>query len=364
MDVLGQPFELGQGSYTTYPHCNGFADGGRLLVYTRICSQCIELRGLELGTGKIFTIEEIPFQGQTPPLLWFDVALEAPLLAAAFDNKVWLLNLVKPSGWRCLYEVAPPNKLHGLVSIKADGSRIVCGVTQTDSYAAVEVDTGTGEHRQLFSQSWLANHFHYCPYDEAWVGFSHEGRTEEVSDRCWAWHAGKAPQGIPVFDQHSEQDGKPLCIGHERWCFHGLSAYAVAYAVSPAGKRGLYEVYADRKPGCLLWESDVVWHCNMDRTGRFAVIDTSGPWADAEMSEADFITYRDQHVKADMDKTTIESDIVLLDLKKRKSLLLATARRSQHPYHPHPAISLDGKWVAWTDLSRGACLLPVSFDDC
>lgn len=363
MKLLGERLELGPGSYVTYPHSNGFVPGGREMVYVQPREGQIELCVLQLESGKRFHLQTVESGDGVPPLFWFDVAYRAPVLAAVFHNRVWSLRLGEKADWQCVYTPSGTGRLHGLVSLRADGSCVLCGETREGAYVAVEIDLRTSKARDLFSHSWLANHFHYVPHDETWIGFSHEGPTEDIPDRCWAWHAEHVPGGKPVFDQRSEREGIRLCVGHERWCFHDLSAFVIAYAVSPAGKRGLYEVFADGRPATLRWDSDVFWHCSMDRTGRFAAIDTSGRWSENGLSEAEYIACRDRHVQADKDKIPNDSDVVLLDLERRESLHLARVRRSQHPYHPHPTISPDGQWVAWTDMDRGACVMRVCLDE-
>src|SRR5690606_32265950 len=135
----------------------------------------------------------------------------------------------------------------------SDGRKVLLREKRGHRNHALELDIASGTLRELFVKDWYANHFHYCPHDESWVGFSHEGKTELIPDRCWVWHAEHAPEGRVVFDQASDAPGTRLCVGHERWCFHDVSAYAIAFAVSPAGKRGLYEVFGDGRPAQLRW---------------------------------------------------------------------------------------------------------------
>ncbi|RRK00576.1 hypothetical protein Ga0100230_022330 [Opitutaceae bacterium TAV3] len=129
-------------------------------------------------------------------------------------------------------------------------------------------------------------------------------------DRCWAWHARHAPEGRCVFDQHAaaEKPALPLNAGHERWSYHDTSAYVIAYAVSPGGKRGLWEIFAapdptQTRPPRLLRESNTAWHCNMDTTGRIAVIDTSAPWDSDPATGAAYDNGVAAHLQADRDRT-------------------------------------------------------------
>jgi hypothetical protein len=236
---------------------------------------------------------------------------------------------------------------------------------QNGSNRALEVDLATGGVKKLFTIDWDANHFHYCPHDENWVAFSHDGATEVTPDRCWVWHAEHAPRGRLAFDQASEQDGVRLCVGHDRWCFHDVSAYAVAYAVSPAGKRGLYEVFGDGRLAQLRWHSDVLWHCTMDTSGRFVAADTTGPFRQEPFSDAEYQRHTDNWRRHDSVKKPMTVDVVVLDLQRQRSLHVAEAWTEKHPYHPHPAISPDGRWVAWNDWNlerRGIWLAEITPD--
>jgi hypothetical protein len=156
-----------------------------------------------------------------------------------------------------------------------------------------------------------------------------------------------------------------LCVGHERWGFHDVSAYVPAYAVSPAGKRGLYEIFGDERPAKLLWENDVLWHCGMELSGRYVAVDTTGRFCEDKLTEEEFREYRDRHLQTDRVKGENDSDVALIDLQTRRALHVATVRRSQHPYHPHPAISPNRNWMIWNDAareSRGAWLAAVSLE--
>lgn len=353
MKILSRAF-LGENTYITYPHCNAFAAGGRILVYMRLHQGLLELRSYDLDARTHTHLQTLGAASELGRIAWYDVALRAPKVAAVFQNKLWLLDLENPSGWTCAYEPLPAVQLDGLCSITADGNRILCGEIHPESRRALEIDLTTGGVRELFTKTWHSNHFHYCPHDESWVAFSHEGPAESSPDRCWVWHAQYAPQGRVAFDQASEKPGVRLCVGHERWGFHDVSAYVPAYAVSPEGKRGLYEIFGDGRPARLIWENDVLWHCNMDQSGRFVVVDTTGPFGEYKLDEKEFAGHLARHLQTDREKSQNTSDVALLDLKTRKSLCVATVIRTQHPYHPHPALNSQANCIAWNDASESA----------
>lgn len=358
MKITSRSF-LGENSYITYPHTNAFAWDGEALVYAQKQDNIVHLQSLELSSGKKTTLQQI----EGTPLGWYDVALRAPRIAAVFNNRAWLLDLQNPQDWSCVYTPEPGVRLDGLCSLSADGTRLVCSERRDEQYVGLEIDLKQDSVRELFSKNWFANHFHYCPHDESWVAFSHEGPAESMPDRCWVWHAEKAPEGRVAFDQASAEPGLLLCVGHERWAFHDTSAYVVAYAVSPVGKRGLYEIFADGRPARLLWENDVLWHCNMDLSGRFVAVDTTGPLSKEKLSDQEYQFYRDRHVETDLKRGSNTSDVGIIDLQTGEILPVATVRRSQHPYHPHPAISPDGRWIIWNDCAtenQGAWVASLS----
>lgn len=317
------------------------------MIYAKIDRE-VQLYSLDLLT---LNSDFLLSTGPVSQSLYFDVALGCERLAAVFNNAAWIADIGGTPKWERVYTPPRGCQLQDLPSITMNGLKLLIGESDLESHSAIEIDLRTGESEVLFRKRWHANHFHYCPFDEAWIGFSHEGPTETTPDRCWVWHAEKAPEGKVVFDQTSSLTGVPLCVGHERWAFHDVSAYVIAYAVSPGGKRGLYEAFADSRQARLIWESDVAWHVDMDLTGRFAVLDTSGSWFAQGAKEID--KAREEHLLADKLRTANRSDIVLLDLQEKRSLYIATVERTRHPWHPHPALSLNNDFVVFNDYSNG-----------
>jgi hypothetical protein len=288
-----------------------------------------------------------------------DVARRRDRLAMPLKARGCLrvMDLDRPGIWVHEHHVRNEATLDDLCSISADGNRLLYGEIWEDHRSAMELDLTTGRVRELFSKNWKADHIHYCPHDENWVVFCH-GISAETPDRCWVWHEQQAPAGKVVFDQASAVPGRPLLVGHECWTHHDNSAYAI----SPGELRGLYEVFADGRPARCLWESDVLWHCNMDPTGRYAVVDTTGPFTNRKLSREEFERYVKRHLDTGCAGGETSSDVVLLDLQTRQSLVLATPWRTRHSYHPHPAISPDAQWIAWNDSRpAGAWLARVEY---
>lgn len=361
MRVLSRSF-LGEGSFTTYPHMNAYGDGGRTLAYKRVHDGVQRLYLRELATGRETVLLEL---GENHRGCWEIAWRSSDRMALISNNRAHIMDLARPGDLNEVYRPSNGALVDGLCSLSGDGQKLLLREHHNGVHRALEVDLTSGRVKELFTHDWHANHFHYCPYDERWIAFSHEGPTEQIPDRCWVWHAEHAPKGRVAFDQASEQSGIRLCVGHERWCFHDASGYAIAYAVSPAGKRGLYEIYGDGRPAQLRWHSDVLWHCTMDATGRFVAADTTGPFRQEPFSDADYQRHTDNWRSTDSIKKPTVVDVVVLDLQRQQSLHLAEAWTATHPYHPHPAISPDGRWVTWNDWDpqrRGIWVAELSLD--
>ncbi len=357
MKILQRHF-LGDRTSFTYPHCNGFLPGGAGVVYRQdVAPNRSVLHCLDLRTFATRALPEIPSldPARAPGLAW-DVALQTTRIGAISHKVAWVLDDIDAPAWRQVYASPEGVRHQDLPSLTPDGARFLTGENRPDgTFAAIEIDLATDRARTLFTKTWFANHFHYSPHDPSWIGFAHEGRCETTLDRCWAWHAEHAPEGRCVMDQCAVADDPrlPLNVGHERWAFHDTSAYVIAYAMSPGGKRGLWEIFADGRAPRLLRESNTVWHCNMDASGRIAVVDTSAPWDPVPATGEEFYRGRAAHLHADAEKLSYMSDVVLLDLKTGEDLHVARTTRTRHPYHPHPALSPDGRWLIYNDITPG-----------
>jgi len=323
------------GFYLTYPHNNGFCKDGRTMVLGRMEGTRASLWKVSPDSKEDIRICEFDVSNKVEKLLWFDVARETNRLVVATHDSVWMYDLEKQGSGECIYRETSPARMLELPAIKSDGSEAVIGLRFSDHYAALSIDLNTGKNRILFEKPWYANHFHFCPYDEAWMGFCHEGRCEETSDRVWGWHPVHAPEGRCLFDQNWGNPARELNVGHERWCFHAPAALAVAYGASPGEPRGTYEVYADGKPPRLVSRGNRHLHVNASLSGRWAVVDTSGPhdiigkgWENAEGI----------------------SDLLLVDMVSGEQLWLARSRIESHPSHPHPVFSPDEKSIFFNEF--------------
>tara|TARA_B100000683_G_scaffold260054_1_gene284458 strand:+ start:381 stop:1493 length:1113 start_codon:yes stop_codon:yes gene_type:complete len=338
--------------YQTYPHSNGFTVDGREMVIVQMMPDHtslwmlpidrLDIQPQTISPGRRIASFDLPqpVSDKPPITVWPDIALHKNVLTLAVQDTVWLLDLTEsPVRPQILY-VAPKGwKLTDLTSLKPDGSAVCFGVRAEEAgiYQGLEVDTATGHVTTVIQTNWYVNHFHYCPHDPDWLGYCHEGPTEQIPDRMHAMHPTHLPKGQCIFDQQSDEPGKLLCVGHERWCYHEAAAITIAYGVSPAGPRGLYHInpHADQ-PARLISEGDRDWHCNVTRDGKHMVVDTTGP-----SDEPGSGWHNAKGV----------SDVLHVNPQTGYRTLLARTRHRMQPWHPHPTFSPDGRWVFFNDYN-------------
>ena len=334
--------------YQTYPHANGFADGGRSLVLGRVEGKMTSLWKVPLDGGAAVKVCEFDTTAEAEPLLWFDVALTANRLFTVAQGALWSFDLNLPSSAGEMICRPPLAISYGLCSVTADGARVVLPLRDGEFFVAYEIDTATGRGRELFRKDWWVGHLHYCPHDESWIGFCHEGKCEVTADRVWGWHQTLAPEGRCLFDQRWEDAERRLFTGHERWCFHQTGALTVAYGVSDGKPRGVYEVTPGNPAGRLVSEGDRHLHVSPSHCGRWAVIDTCGP--------------HDMPGRGWENAGTV-SDIILLDMADGRQQWLTRSRLSSHPWHVHPVFSPDGKSVFFNEAAaqgRGGRVMRIA----
>ncbi len=324
--------EFSEGYYLTYPHSNGFWDSGRRMIVGQKLETIIALWEMDLSGGSRRKVVVKPYEPDDPVVLWFDVALEAGILVHFADGAVQTVDLHGADGSTMLSRGASTASMElVMVSITPDANQVLFSCGKPEQREAWLIDTLSGEASQILSKSWCANHFHFSPFNAEWIGFCHEGPTETIPDRVWAWHAHKAPQGRRLFDNGA----RGLCVGHERWAFHNESVIAVAYGLSPSGPRGLYQLFTDGTEAKLLSEGQRDWHVDISRDGRWAVVDTTGPF-DAP--------------GRGWEGANGVSDIILIDVTTGvRTPLARTHYHASHPCHPHPIFTPDGRWILFND---------------
>lgn len=315
--------------YFTYPHQNGFYDGGRRIVLGQLEDGAVSLWGYDLRQDTRERLARLPL-GNGFRMVWYDIT-EAGMLAAMADNSIWLLDLRCPGAApRRLYTPPAGQKLHDLVSLHPDGRSVVgvyyplAGPT-TGPSTVVRVRLGDGRAEALFAESWFVNHLQHSKCDPELLGLCHEGAFN-VPDRIWAHNPRWGTPTRQLWDQRSAEGGV-LAVGHERWCFTEQAALAVAYPQSRCGPRGLYKVSLTGG-ATLVSESNTYWHCNISRDDRWAVVDTFPGYCAAAG----------------------ESCIVLLDMAGEQApRTLATVRAVAHPAHPHPHFTPSADALVFND---------------
>lgn len=338
-------------TWFTYPHCNGFTADGSALVLGRFDRTDTVLLRHDLATGREDELARFPSSGAEPVVRWYDISLRSDRLATFVEDRVLVIDLDGDVRLREVHRAGTEWVLHrsDIPSIRADGKRLLSRETRADGSPhgrtrVRELDLDSGRIADLFAHDWHCNHGHYCPADEAWVGYSHEGLTHTIPDRMWGWHRIQAPRGRCIFDQASDTPGVPLCVGHDRWMFHRPGAITVAYGVSPHGPRGIWEVPVDGQPPRLVSAGERDFHVNIDRAGVRAVLDTTGSLDCPGRG---------------WDHSDDRSDILLVDMASGERSWLARTneagrrfpQRMRHPFHAHPAFSPDGRTVAFNDYT-------------
>jgi hypothetical protein len=332
----------GERRYHAYPHCNGFADAGRSIVlgefderFSSVSLWKVDLSGKGQQRICTFPIHAPPANPSTAQV-WFDVALQANVMAVIVDDAVWTFDLAAMNGGKIVYRAAEGEIFNPLPSLREDGARLLVPYTRGEFRGVREVDLGSGQVKRLFEMPWCANHFHYSPHSPDWIAFCHEGDARVIRDRMWAWHPTLVPQGHCIFQQNLD-GGRSLMVGHERACFHRPSILTVAFGAEGV-PCGLYELDLDAGKSRLVSPGNRDWHCDVSRDGRSAVVDTTGP------HDREGYGWENQGGGN-------RSDILLVYMKTGRREPLATSHQAIHPWHPHPAFSPDGRRIVFGEFS-------------
>ena len=320
----------------TYPHNNSFADAGESMVLGWRSDREVGLVKCD-ADGKRRELCRFEREPQLEKLLWSDTALDANITVTIANNQIWTFDHRKDSKPCLVFKAPATHRLHSLPAIRADGQKIICSIHGDGHHSALLLDLTTGERRVLFKKTWFANHFHFCPHDPEWIGFSHEGNCAEIMDRVWGWHPKEAPEGKCFFEQWASFPDRVLYVGHERWSFHDRSVLIVAYGDGPGRPRGIYEAFVDGRPQRLIGEADRDFHLDVSRDGRWIAIDTTGA--------------HDAPGKG-WDNAWPITDILVMDRATGERRFVARSRLDKHPSHAHPIFSVDGGHVYFNEASE------------
>lgn len=349
-------------AYLAYPHANGFADGGESIVVGNNGGKLWSLRKISLSSGAEELLCEISAADLPEEALWFDISLDANLLVFAARAGFYLIDLNSPGEPRHIWEPQTAKPMLATASISETGDRIVFLDYSGGCHELVIVGTGDGDEWKriplppspvpvespIFNPlAW--NHQQISPFDPNWVGFCNNALTHRIPDRLWGWHPHNAPEGRCFLDHRLGSTECRMFTGHERWCFHDLSAVTCAYMTSPDKQlSGLWEVFMDGRPPKQILHHGRIFHCNISRDGQWVVADTFGPH---DGSAIDCETWEED-----------VSDILLVDRETGETASVARAhigpRRPNpphfpiHPHHCHPNFHPDGQSIFFNDFDH------------
>jgi len=333
-------------AYFAYPHSNGFLTGSTFVVALR-----------QPGTqkGGCWDLDFISFDPVTrtekqlahvPGVrMYYSIANNGQMLVT--DAKgARLIDLNQGGASKVIYEAPSPWAPGDVSDLSPDGGAAVFPLWKSppNSSQIVYCDIAKGSNRVLLDKPWAMNHPHFSPFDPKWTAFCHEGAP--VSDRIWAWNKTAAAEGRMLFNQVTPQG--VLNVGHERARFDKEGEIFVAYrSAKTAGLAGLYEVGFD-KTSRQVSASETYLHCNISHDGRWAVVD-SQPVGDPK--NPDSVAWGD--VTPPRPQLPRRSDVIAINMKTgARQFLYAGRMAPRHPWHVHPHISPDGRWVVFNDYEQ------------
>ena len=330
--VAGQRWVGPEGTYFAYPHNNGFLPDAQRPVIARRDGQAVAYSEWDFRTGALRLIARTAQRN-----MYYDIAERTGRLFFADSGRQ--VASVDARGGAAAMEAAPlgPSQVvEGLLSVNRAGDKVLYAVDTLDAGRAqatrfFELDVATGTSAPVFGMPFFADHQQYCPHDERWIGFAHEGNISTTLDRVWGLHRVAGAQPRRLWDETAAQG--TLIVGHERWAFHRAGALVVAFPASTGRPRGLYFVDAAAGRAELVSASDYDWHCNLSRDGRWAVVDTTV--SHGAMREPD---------------GRVISDVVLVDMRRGRRYWVARSHAAaHHPWHPHPHFTPDGQYIIYND---------------
>jgi hypothetical protein len=324
--------DTSQNRYYTYPHKNGFWDGGRRLVLgQRDATGTVTLVDRELAGSGERHVGTLPLvRGATQ--LWYDVAEPTGTLTVAAGDQVWMCDLTASSpSLVSIYRPPTGYRLNNMACIHPQGMGAYTSylsATATDVYATthsmVNIRFSTREVTPRVTQPWYVNHYHVAPGDPTLIAYAKQ-LASEPPDRIWAYRGSRTPPTWNVWDQRG-LDGQPVLVTHERWTFHDSSFLVVAFG-GASTTRGLLQV-TSAGVARLVRGSSTYWHCNISRDGRRAVVDTTPSGG--------------------------TSSLVVIDMATGAATTVLTGiGTASHPGHPHPHVTPDGTGVVFTAAESG-----------
>lgn len=337
-------------SWIAYPHSRGFltGSGGTRVLLGQNPGKSLQVVSQNLDESGHQVLFQCPVTDGYRGHLWWDAQEAGPrgawlLVTAA--NALHLVPVDRPSEVAVVYRPPAGWTLYEIPSIHPTEPVALVLLQKTNEAGRIfELDLETGRESPSAELPFYTGHAHYAPHNPDLIGFCHEGPTETVPDRVWYLDKQHPEKARALWDQKVPHEEKALCLGHEVWLAHEEACAVVAYGVSPAGPRGLYQLSPHHGPR-LISRGDRDWHVGSRTDGSLWVCDTTGPhdapgtgWENAGQT----------------------SDILLVNPRSGQRHFFARTRFSPqgHPGHPHPRFSPDGLWVWWnegTETAVNAC---------
>lgn len=330
-------------SYFTYPHSHGFLTNGFEFVVAQASNLTTRFITVNPETGSEGVLAEVP-RIKT----YYSIADNGLMVyTSRAGDKAYVLDTTCSNSTPGLVAEVPNSSWYfsDLPSISPDGSQIVLdrhSKTNEDSEISI-YDVSTGNETLLVQKPWVANHACFFPSDPSWVMFARGGLTPETAvaaqeeGRIWAWNATTAPNGVMLFEQQ-DSEGTPLITHHPIPYPNEEAILFVVNGYSEGSPRGLYKVTVDGSFNCIS-ESQVDDHDNLSSDGILAVVDTGNhvaPDAPADTSSSEIRI----------------SDISLVNPANGNRMWIYRTTMESHPYHAHPHISPDKRWVIFNDYDE------------
>ena len=171
------------------------------------------------------------------------------------------------------------------------------------------------------------------PVYEDLLFFCHEGTTEYIPDRLWIGDF-KTGETRNLFIQAEKPNGMTgENSGHEVWSVDGEDMFFVKYTRRDnVGPSGVVRISKDGKNREYINNDYTYWHCYPSGDKKWVAADVQIGGQKAQVVYINTQTY-ESHMLADF-----------------------TMTNPNHPYQPHPIVTLDGRKVSWQMIDETGML--------
>lgn len=212
------------------------------------------------------------------------------------NQRIWGINIMDfiTTGlinWEIIWEAVPigqfkPTIPDSACSIHPNGAKIAFSLNVPkqagDTYRRqlIEVDLIRKTQKTCCEEAFNLNHVHYMSYDPNWIMFSKDEpflnpqppHERENTQRVWAYHRLKAPNGINYMPQVYPSSTRITHLSHEKAGYNKETVVAITYD-GVANQRGVMKkntdyLFANRIAGGRYQ------HVDISRNGRWTVAST------------------------------------------------------------------------------------------